>query len=248
MTFPRFFLFLVAIASTAMISSSRADAETNGFSIPRERILAEVHKIGLEPIRLPEETPNAEAVGARVEAIVASELASNGFTVVPSSEFRRIWLENAKALGGIYDRSNGASDDQKWNACFEHTARELGRQQGVDATVSLKIFLDLIEGGFQPSASGFFGEAYAAGEPIMIQGKLLTTSGNEQIQRIDGLWLGFALRDASKTNLFSLKSAIEWRRIYWRRRFEERVEPALTNDDAIRAAVARLVKRLARGE
>lgn len=194
---------------------ARAGDDYDPYRIPREQFRAEVSRVALRPLRLPDGTPDAERVRVELEGLIAAELEKRGYTVVPSEAFADTWRRFATDLGGVYDPISGMPDAQKYVLAQQHTVRELERTQNVDGVLSASIALDAM-----PAYIGFWSWE-AAGTPIRWQGKDLPSAVNQQPQRVEGPYLRVLIHDNAQVLLYDAQIALAWSRVYVGGGYEE---------------------------
>jgi hypothetical protein len=205
----------LALLFWALALPARADGEYDPYRIPREQFSAQVSRVALRPLRLPDGTPDAERLRAELEGLIAAELEKRGYTVVSSQVFAETWRRFARDLGGVYDPVSGMPDAQKYLLAQQHTVRELERTQKVDAVLSPSIALDAI-----PAYIGFW-YWEAAGTPIRWQGKDLASAVNQQPQRVEGPYLRLLIHDNAQVLLYDAQIALAWSRVYVGGGYEE---------------------------
>jgi hypothetical protein len=219
--------------------------EYHEFSQAKEQVLATVRTIALRPVALPARFENREAIQRQFETELTAALVAAGFRVVPGADFDAVWRQNARRLGGVFDIVTGELADDKFNTCYEYTARELARLYDVDAIAILALTPGAVQGGFARQHHGGY-LAYAVGDPVVIGGKELRTSRFDELQVIYGGHFEFGLYDLAGLSLYSTKVPVDWYRIYWNRSYIQREEPPLSNPTRNSAAVREAVRPLQR--
>lgn len=233
----------VAFATSLYARAAAGGQSFDPYRVPKDQVLASVHTVAVMPLRLDPDARVAGEIAARIEGMVVDTLRRNGFTVVPPADFEKVWRTNSALLGGIYDPALGDPDPQKFKACLEHTARELGVRSRVDAIASASVLMDSQAGLFY--ARGVDAEAYWYGWPIMLHGRHLTSQFPEQLQRVEGSWFNFVLYDPAGATLYGIRYPIEWRRIYWRRGYDDRDGPPFSDTERTQKAVDSALESLA---
>ncbi len=82
-----------------------------------------------------------ERVEEAFEGRLTERLTGWGIEVIPSSVWRRIWRRYAEDVGGIYDRSSGEADEQKFAVVREAVYRDLVENHSADAILYVDVKL-----------------------------------------------------------------------------------------------------------
>lgn len=104
-------------------------ADENSQQVLRERVTT----IAVMPMIVPDEIPNAEQVGRRLETAIEARLTGAGFAVVPASTMRELREKIRLALGGYYDPHTGEVDKQRAETWETHVNSEFRRLHPTDA-------------------------------------------------------------------------------------------------------------------
>lgn len=229
-------LALTFLALVPGVAPAAAGENTGGydpFVIPAARFHAEVKKVALVPIDISGSPETFGAVRNDVETRFAQALAAQGFQVVASAEYRRVWSTLAGRLGGVYDPVTGEPVTEKWKTCFDLVARELARDHAVDAVVMPV----LSYGSMDWSSSGFLGLATVMGEQVTMHGKSVRGMGPLAANRIVGSWFGVVVRDLAGAELFDLRYPIQWSRVFSARSWADRPDGEFRDPADVQRAV-----------
>ncbi len=97
------------------------------FVVSRDTVLRAITAIVVTPVVSPEDVFVSEQAGRLIAGILEAQLREGGFSVVPASEYTRIWDGILRQMGGFFDPVTGERDEGK----FEAARRELlGELQG----------------------------------------------------------------------------------------------------------------------
>jgi hypothetical protein len=135
---------LLTCALCLLLSFAAAAAEpergrTFVFGVRRAEVMSSIKTIGMMPLLVSAEVPNADAVTARYESEIFARLTSAGFSVTPAAAMREI-LERTKAtLGGLYDPVSGRPIKEKIDAFNEFSLNEYRATYKVDALLEAAI-------------------------------------------------------------------------------------------------------------
>lgn len=205
----------LALALLLALALPARGEEYDPYEIPREQFRAQVSRVALRPMRLPDNTPDAARVRAELETLITAELEKRGYTVIGSKTFAEIWRRYAADLGGVFDPVTGMPDAEKYALAQQHTVRELERTQNVDAVLTASIGLDAM------TAYMGFWSWKAAGTAIRWKGRDLYSAQNQQPQRVEGPYLALTLHDPAQVLLYSGRIALTWSRVYAGGGYEE---------------------------
>jgi hypothetical protein len=200
---------------------ARADEPYDPYRIPKDQFARQIRTIALLPVALPRATKDGESVRQTFETLIAEKLRAKGFAVVPSSEFERTWRAFSERMGGLFDPLTGKGDDQKLAAVREHTARELATKHDADAFLSPRIAID-----FVIPFAGVWGSSYAVwGEPLVFNGATIGGAPVNIPQAVDAAFLGVSIYDSAWVELYSIRSGIEWVKVFAARGYEDKPNP-----------------------
>lgn len=124
------------LAFAVILGSASTVHAQNSFEMPREQILAKVHRVGLIPVTLGDEFKERSDVKARYEQLLAERLQKLGWEVVPSARYDEVLLQLKREIGGYYDPFTGEVSVEKRDAVSEHAQREFFRLHRLDASLS----------------------------------------------------------------------------------------------------------------
>lgn len=226
-------LLALTLALAPGASPAAAGENTKGydpFVIPAAKFHAEVKKVVLAPVNISGSPETFGAIRNDVETRFVQALAAQGFQVVESAEYRRVWSMLAGQLGGVYDPVTGEPVVEKWKTCFDLVARELARDHGVDAVVMPVLSYGSIDWG----SSGFSGIATVLGEQVTMRGKSVPTLAAD---RIVGSWFGVVVRDLAGAELFDLRYPIQWARVFSARSWADRPDGEFRDPAVIQRTV-----------
>lgn len=226
-------LRLARLASLVALAASLAPAAWAGkkadpaFEVPREEIVARIKTIGVMPLEIPRDIPDAAGATQRYEAEVVGRLERAGFTVVKPEVMRVIRERLRQALGGLYDPLDGKPIEDKVKAYQDYVRNEYQTQHPVDGTLRIGIMVrrapvysnraewdDVKEGigntGFAAllSGSSFSGTLPALSFVVRLRdndGKLLyaKAGGLQILQYLREGWLGVKQADVDPKALMT---------------------------------------------
>jgi hypothetical protein len=192
-------LFAVGLCLVAEI---RAD-EFNPYQVPKEQFRSRVHTIALLPLRMPSDTMNAADVRERFESLIAESLRQKGYTVVPSSQFERVWRQMSERLNGTFDPLTGDAIKDRYVTALQYTGRELARTDQVDALLASTISIGDVGFDCRFTCSTW-------NEPLLWHGK---TFGDPP-QKVWGAFLNVVISDLEQVELYGIRSGIEWTAVF----------------------------------
>jgi hypothetical protein len=131
-------LALVGFKAAAALAAHDQPSDPN-FSVPRAELMATVKTIGIMPITVVAEVPDADGVAARYEAEIVSRVTGAGFSVVPPSVMRETRERIKTALGGIYDPMTGLPIKEKFDTLNKRSRAEYLASHRVDALLEAAI-------------------------------------------------------------------------------------------------------------
>jgi hypothetical protein len=236
-----------AAALAFLATHAVAGFEYHKFQTPKGHLLASVRTIALRPVFGPPKLANREAVVRQFETEVTATLEGAGFRVIPSTAFEQVWRDNARRLGGVFDVVTGELDDQKFDTCYEYTARELARLHGIDAIAIVSLTTGAIDGGFIRQLRGG-SLAYAVGDSMVLHGKELRTSKHDELQFIQGSFLDLGLYDLAGVSVYTTSVPVEWNRVYWNRSYVDREDAPWSHPERNSAAVREAVRPLEKSD
>lgn len=127
---------LPALALGIVFGVMPAGHAQNSFEVPRDEILAKVHRVGLMPMTLAEDFKDRNEVKTRYEELLTERLQKLGWEVVPSAKYDELLLQLKREIGGYHDPFTGEVDVEKRKAVSEHAQREFYRLHQLDAALS----------------------------------------------------------------------------------------------------------------
>lgn len=143
----RFGLGLLRLMPIVVLATALAPAATAGkqadaaFEVPRAEILARIKTMGVMPLDIPDDIPDAAGVAARYEAEVVTRLERAGFSVVRPEVMRTIRDRLRHSLGGLYNPVDGKPIEDKVKAYQDYARNEYDSQHPVDGVLRIGIIL-----------------------------------------------------------------------------------------------------------
>lgn len=232
-----------AVALALLATPAGAGFKYHEFQTPKEQLRANVRTVALRPVLAQPKVANREAVIRQIETELTTSLEAAGFRVIPSTAFDAVWRDNARRLGGVFDVVTGKLDDDKFDTCYEYTARELARLHGIDAIVIATLMKGALDGGFIRQHRGG-SLAYAVGDPVFLHGQELRTSKPDELQMIQGSFLDLGLYDLAGLSVYTTSVPVEWTRVYWNRSYIDREEAPWSHSGRNAAAVREAIRPL----
>lgn len=95
------------------------------FVVSRDTVLRAITAIVVTPVVPPEDVFVSEQAGRRIAGILEAQLREGGFSVVPASEYSRIWDAIIRQMGGFFDPVTGERDEGKFEAARRELLSEL---------------------------------------------------------------------------------------------------------------------------
>ena len=95
------------------------------FLVPRDTVLRTVTTIVVTPIVPPGDVFVSEQAEQLITGVLEAQLRDGGFSVVPASEYSRIWDGIIRQMGGFFDPLTGERDEQKFELARTELLREL---------------------------------------------------------------------------------------------------------------------------
>ena len=214
----------------------------NPFSMPKEMVQERVHTIALRAVRVPPNT--RKMIGPMFESLIAQGLQEQGYQTLPPNEFERIWREMSERLGGIYNPGTGESYEERHDAAWQHTTRDLARRLSADAVLDARVVAGEIPLRWGLRLTGFYW--FAADEIVQWRGEGIGASESKHMpQKVLGTYLNVSLYDLSGARMYAVTSPIEWTKVFIARSYEERDQVELyLDDERNRDAVAKTLRPL----
>ncbi|MCH8936383.1 MAG: hypothetical protein IIB90_11715 [Gemmatimonadetes bacterium] len=95
------------------------------FVVSRDTVLRAITTIVVTPVVPPEDVFVSEQAGRRIAGILEAQLREGGFSVVPASEYSRIWDAIIRQMGGFFDPVTGERDEGKFATARRELLSEL---------------------------------------------------------------------------------------------------------------------------
>lgn len=244
-------LSLLLLAPLASAAAEKYDP----FKIPRDQFYAEVTRIAVEPLVLPSNTAEPEALRAQFEAYVRTALEEYGFQVIPSVEFERRWNELAEKMGGLYDPVSGKGDDEKLKIVHKLVREDLAASFGADATLrslisfgELDVWAKDVTVDQQGTPTSYV-SWMAATEPVTWRGAPIKAFYANRPQRVTGARFSAFIFGLGQAMLYDIMVPIRWSRVYVMGSYEERPDgEALGDKELNRRAVRAALDDLGRSD
>jgi hypothetical protein len=132
---------LCLLFSFPAVAAEPEQGRTFVFGIRRAELISNIKSIGMMPLVVSAEVPNADAVTARYESEIVARLTSAGFSVTPPAAMRGIRERTKATLGGLYDPVHGKPIKEKLDALNEFSLNEYRATYKVDALLETEIVL-----------------------------------------------------------------------------------------------------------
>ena len=124
-------LALTAVAGLGV--GCAGHAPYNPFIVPQERIYGSVKTIAIAPVIAPSDLGSVDPSRGKFDSLIAGQLRSAGFAVVPPEESEAIWKRVTDSLGGLFNAATGERDTVKLNTARAVAMRELQTRFQADA-------------------------------------------------------------------------------------------------------------------
>lgn len=177
------------------------------FKIPRAELLSTIKKIGVMPIRVPAEVPDADGVSARYEAEIVARLTSAGFVVTPPSAMREIRERTKATLGGLYDPMTGRPIQEKVVAFNEFSDNEYLASHQVDALIQPAIVVRSVD--FSSDKASWDGVTDSSSGRSGVADFMMSMSGAGVRGQIPALSLSVRLADIRGKLLYTAAGGLQ---------------------------------------
>jgi hypothetical protein len=97
--------------------------------------------IVLTPVLLPEELEGREVAATELDSLVASLLASSGYSVVPPDHYTTIWTDLVEQMGGLHDPNSGQLDQERFDLARERLFSDLTELYRADAVLYPEVWV-----------------------------------------------------------------------------------------------------------
>jgi hypothetical protein len=124
-------IFLVLILNSLFLGG--CSEPYNPFRIEKAEFFKKVKVIGMKPVRIKIDVPDAEKRKKEFEDNLQKKLEESGFTVIPASNYEEIHKTLKKTIGPMYDPYSGKISEEKLETLLEHTKQEYLKKYKVDA-------------------------------------------------------------------------------------------------------------------
>lgn len=216
----------------------------NPFLVPKDSIFGRTHTIALAPGYATFGLENPAPVFAKVDSLIAVEMKTAGFRIVPAHESEMIWSRVSDSLGGVFNAATGEPDSVRLNTARRITMEALRSRFGADAW--LHPALVLVRADFRNGTAKWDGakESYQS-----TGGKILNLlSGTSTYGTAGAISLLVLVEDMRGTDLYSNRGGVQ---LYLRpqgQKFVEVPRSSLFVDDlrtqtAVRMALGPFVRR-----
>jgi hypothetical protein len=122
-------------------SACSASSEHRTVPAPREDVLRGNETIVLTPVVLPEELEGHEAAAVELDSLIASFLASSGYSLIPADEYTAVWDGILQQMGGIYDFHSGELDNDRFDLARERLFIDLTELYQADAVLYPEVWI-----------------------------------------------------------------------------------------------------------
>lgn len=135
----RQYILLVTVMIALIGASCATTPPYNPFKIDQNKFFATTKTVALVPFTGHADLETSGQVIAKFELLMGNKLREAGFSVLPSKEYRDIWLHNVLQMGTIFDPITGKRDDSKFKTIQEQCYKELAEKLNVDAVLISRI-------------------------------------------------------------------------------------------------------------
>ena len=235
-------LALTAVAGLGV--GCAGHAPYNPFIVPQERIYGSVKTIAIAPVIAPSDLGSVDPSRGKFDSLIAGQLRSAGFAVVPPEESDAIWKRVTDSLGGLFNAATGERDTVKLNTARAVAMRELQTRFQADAWLHPHIVFasakfdqgnaawDGAKQSYQSFGKKFLTALFGGGT----YGKTAALSLSVDLEDIHGKDL---YTDEGGLQLYMVPSGHDWVKIPSRELY---ADPA-RNANAVRIALEPLVTR-----
>jgi hypothetical protein len=131
------------------------------FQVPKEDLRGRTTTIAMAPANVPQSMMSLTDTRASFEPIAAERLEAAGFKIVPSETWEDLWTQAATDVGGVYNASTGAADEERLNLVQDAVYRALEDEHQVHAVFYLTVDVDdYYNTGPEPYYCGSRGQVY----------------------------------------------------------------------------------------
>jgi len=114
----------------------------NPFQVPSEDVRRSVSNIAMAPAYVPQTMMSLADARATFEPVATARLETAGFHVIPSETWAELWKQAATDVGGVYDASTGAVDEERFLLVREAVYRALENGHDAHAVLYLNVALE----------------------------------------------------------------------------------------------------------
>jgi len=114
----------------------------NPFQVPRENVRRSIRNVAMAPVYVPQTMMSFADARASFEPFATERLEAAGFRVIPSETWAELWKQAATDVGGVYDASTGAVDEERFLLVRGAVYRALENEHEADAVLYLNVALE----------------------------------------------------------------------------------------------------------
>ena len=187
-----------------------AEQHDSPLQVPRDQILASVHRVLLGPLTLGGFTPPPDVV-TQMRGLVRQRLAALGWEVVETEQLTTILGAQVQQVGGFYDPMTGKMDPERMRTVFRGTIKAVGADPAPDALMLMTLTRTVASQKYANAAwDGTEQQAMTLG-PVKKGAKLFGGSENPTAGEgsVAASSLHVLLRNADGTVLYDARGGIE---------------------------------------
>jgi len=140
----RFRLFALTGLTILAVGCAGSTPKTNPFAVSKQDIRDRVKTVAVATVRMDDDIPNATQAKQDFGELIANELTSLGFQVVPAAEFEKVFNRLRDEAGGFFDPNTGKADNEKYKKVQELCRREMATKFHADAVLYPTITVRMI--------------------------------------------------------------------------------------------------------
>ncbi len=126
-------LRLVLVTAVGLIVGCAGHTPYDPFIVPQDRIYGSIKTIAIAPVIAPSDLGSVDPDRGKFDSLIAGQLRSVGFAVVPPAESEAIWKRVTDSLGGLFNAGTGERDTVKLNTARALAMAELRARFQADA-------------------------------------------------------------------------------------------------------------------
>jgi len=132
-------LRLMGVTAAGLIAGCAGHTPYDPFIVPQDRIYGSIKTIAIAPVTAPSDLGSVDPTRGKFDSLIAGQLRSAGFAVVPPEESAAIWKRVTDSLGGLFNAGTGARDTVKLNTARALAMAELRARFQADAWLHPRI-------------------------------------------------------------------------------------------------------------